>query len=192
MDLIYLCVFSQLPEISAFFQLFYKEFKHMCTHSNAENIFVQLGFCKLAQIWKNSVAIKSLPPTEDEWSCLCLPCQFFFACYLLNFELPNKDFFPSHGPSVWFISFDYSHVFWVRCLNSNEWFLFCTSILLSHVVSELIAVTYQILCHVNQHQPFFLKCSAPAHLQHHHHQFPLQVHQHAGITSDSESLDVSN
>lgn len=42
-------------------------------------------------------------------------------------------------------------MFWVCCLNTNEWFLICTSILLSHV-SKLIAVTYQILCHVIQHR----------------------------------------
>lgn len=114
----------------------------MCTHSNAENIFIQLGFCKPAQSWQNSVVTECMPLPKNEGSCLCLPSQFFFfffflfffACYIWILN-PQINFSPSRGLSDWLI-----YLTKVTCSGCLVWTLMngfsCASILLSHIISQ--------------------------------------------------------
>lgn len=69
--------------------------------------------------------IECLPSADGESSCLCLPCQFFFVCYIWILNSQIK-IFPSRGPSDWLIS--WTKVFWVCCLMSGFSFVppFCS------------------------------------------------------------------
>lgn len=153
----------------------------MCTHSNAENIFIQLGFCKLAQSWQDSVVIECMPVPENERPCLCLPCHFlsllvfFLFCFCmlhLNIESLNKVFL-SRGPSDWLIWLVYLTK--VTCSDCVVWTLmnglFCASIWLSHIISRS-ALTLQIFCHVIRLQQFF-EHSVTASIRHHHQRVPI-------------------